>query len=442
MARIYDVHPLPHAPNFKAHPLCVYFYMPKQAYQVIETDLQSHNGDTNPTNQKRIHSTLRSDKISLIISRSLQDLEKNYGYSKEKTAELKQLDDSLDPRRSMYIQLTNEETPAMLRIFDGSTLISKNSTPWKEGSLGDHRLPLERENPNLLLAERQREKFDSSFKAHILELGLLNVDRELRQGIELLFSHVTHEIDRHYNQYQFRANKSIEVLEKLDLMIYAQTKKKKVPIFEKYGFKSVLQANSHGEIKPYELNDDYVLMYFKASDFVKQYYSHKKFVNKRKQADDFDQKKEDNYYKVYSEQLTRLNKIRIKLDTFEDMQREAFKIFQKYALARSQAGETLPRKDLLIDFFEEYYVFIQSIPKEKRHKNWSQIHMLLLECFERGNPFDALYILALSLDKSFGVGHLSNSYSQGDFDQFINTPYRHFKLIFPSEPSMVFSFDQ
>jgi hypothetical protein len=100
----------------------------------------------------------------------------------------------------------------------------------------------------------------------------------------------------------------------------------------------------------------------------------------------------------------------------------------------------LLRRQKAIEFLEGFFRLTNSIPENLRHKNWSNMRTLLLECLEQNNPLDGFYYFSRSMDQVTGSQDRQIQISDQDRMAFEREVPRNISLIFPSEPTMKLNF--
>lgn len=407
--------------------MCEMAFLPSGAFEIVETR-HEFEGSKTTSKQARYMSAKRSKLIDPIVNQVLDDWVDDRDFTSEQKRLLWGRDQSLDPRRTQYIQLQTDGHNAMLRIFDGSQTVLAGGDVWKDATNSDYRTPIELSAPGFILPEHRSHK-------PLVELSLLNVDRALRKGVETLLSYVAGKLDMNYNNHEFRTLGRINTIAAREMMVYAQTRANRVEILKRYGFQPVLAVNSQGVIEPFQVSPNLVLMYFKADEFIRRYYHESSFAEtKTEKPPREDQAKRDADNAKMREHITRLENDKMPIRNIQDVANEFTKVFQYYVAARAMTGGwNEVRKSVTIQFFEDYYRLIASIPEPLRGNNWLNLRNGVREMLSQANPQMALYYFAR------GSSGLAAQASPEDFARFYATPAEAFKLGTPTKPGIVLS---
>lgn len=437
ITRIYEAHPPSRAPHGNSNPICSDVFATDPKMQIVETTLRQGPQGSEPT-QVRTESDTRSAKIDPVVDRVLKDWTQDRDYTPEQASMLQQRDQQLDPRRTTYISFEAEGHVAIVRIFDGSHNVLKGGTEWPAASETSSLTPIEIGRPGYKLPERiWQEQYGRP--SYMWELGLVDVNREIKNGVETIFSGVAKKLDLHYNNHDFELLSDLKTITSRQMIIYAQTRANRLNIFKKYGFQPTLVADRNGEIKPFEVAPNLVLISMKAEDFLKRFYSPKLFAEAKKQESQYNQTETEINQKKIQEYIRKIDSRRIHLTNQHDISQEALKVFKTYVQLRMTPGRSDLRKNMAIDFFESYLTMLNSIPTQYRHKNWVNLRNLTIEVMGYPSPFDALYYFSNSMD-NVGKGR-KFELSNADQERFLNSPPpRRFDLLFPTEPTLNLNF--
>jgi plasmid stabilization system protein ParE len=427
VTRIIDAHPPSRAPDYKIN-RCSELFFPNPELQIVETSMVFNPYGDMHSSQNRFESTKRSPEVDQVVERAINDWVQDRDYTPEQAQMLLKRDRELDPHRTSYIYFEHDNRVAIVRIFDGSDHVLKGGTEWFSASHSTDTMPIEMTRPGFHLPD--------AFK---WELGLVDVNREIKNGVETIFNGVSKQLDLHYNNHDFVHLNSTKALEKKNMMIYAQVRTNRVEIFKKYGFTPTLAVDSAGNIKPFEVAPNLILISMKAEEFLRRYYSPKQYADTKTSKLPMDEADAQENLKKVREHLLEVDSRRIKLTTMTDIENESMRVFKIYLQARSILGKSEQRKDLIIDFFESYLPLINSIPPQFRHQNWQNMRNLTIEVMGHGDPFDAFYYFSSAMD-SMGIGQ--TKVSPELFQKFISTPPpRHIPLVIPSEPTLRMRYD-
>jgi hypothetical protein len=411
---------------------------PPEPFQTVHTTHFFDRGTFGNGVQERFHGTTRSPLIGPLVDRVLKDWVESRDHTPAQQALLKARDEALDPRRTIYIHLETEGHPAILRVFDGSTEVLRGGTLWPEASASPARTPLEiGAGESYQLPERVWSQKYQGRPAYVWELGLLNIDRQLKLGVETAFSEVARLLDLHYNDLEFNTHGTVGSLSRKNMVIYAQTLKHKVGLFSKYGLKPVWAVDSAGNVSPFEVAPRMVLMSIKAEDFIRMHSSGRKFVRQKGQADPHS---EENYQKNHRQHIAYMNRIdsaRIPLFSLQQVAAEADATFRMYVIARRLRGEGPERDQLIIAFFERYLRLVNSIPEKLRHEKWSNLRNLLRDLIGNNPPSYALYYLENSIRKIGGQDRVIN---QGSYLDYLQNIPQHMEMLVPTQPTLNMKF--
>lgn len=432
LTRIFTAHPPSMSPTTPKN-LCSEVFIPNPKMQIIETTLREGNIGSEAT-QIRTESDTRSAKIDPVVDRVLNDWTQDRDYTPEQAQMLFYRDKQLDPRRTTYISYEAQGAVAIVRIFDGSSKVLKGGTEWPSATESSSWTPIEIGQPGYKLPERiwSEEGIKPSF---IWELGLVDVNREIKNGVETIFNGVAKELDLHYNDHNFVHLNDLKSITSKNMMIYAQTRANRLSIFRKYGFQPTFIVGPNGEVKPFEVAPNLVLISMKAEDFLSRFYSPKLFAETKKQDSKYNQTQAEANLKKTREYLSKIDARRIKIETQQEIAAKALEVFKLYVTLRTTPGKHDQRKNLAIDFFESYLVMINSVPLKYRHKNWQNMRNLVIEVMGQYSPLEALYFFSKSIDS---IGKPNRAHvSEADLESFMHTaPPRRFDLIFPTEPTL------
>jgi len=176
---------------------------------------------------------------------------------------LKLTDSERDPKRTTYLGFayTTErydplnldiegESFSGLRFFDGSTVPLFQNRPNHLISKETRHLTFEPdlETMGFRLPERVIEELTGR-PSYIFEIGLLNVERDIHNGLSTLLKNTTRFIDAHYNYGLFSVRRSLTEIERIGPVFYVSCKKAHVRIYEEYGFKLVESLELNGPVR-------------------------------------------------------------------------------------------------------------------------------------------------------------------------------------------------
>lgn len=418
-ARIIEAHPIPRAPRRT----CQDLFMGDGSFQTVDT-LYTQNEDAK---QKRILSPKRSESIEPIVRKVLNEWVAGRDYTAEQAEMLWGRDQALEPRRTTYFHLENEGQSAILRVFDGSNTVLSGGTVWDEASASNNLSPLEINAPGFVLPEHRNGN-------PFWEISLLNVDRGVRSGVDVLLGHVGDKLDLHYNDKEFSLLGSTKTIESRHMMIYAQTRMNRVEIFKKYGFQPVMVSDANGISRPFEITKNCVWMYAKAEDFLRQHYRVHLHIRGKRDERGNDQADRAAYQKDRNkirEHIERIENSPLNLRTPNEAMAEFQKVFQIYLQVRLTTGQSAERRDRIIDFFESYLRLLSSLPPEMRDaRGWVNIRNVTRECLSQSTPFAGLYYFSKAMNQASGAVTETSDADQMRFYSVI--PNSEFKLILPT----------
>lgn len=406
-----------------------------ETYQVVQTIFKRNGTQVDEPIQQRFVSTRKTPMAISTVNMALEIWVKDFGYSKEQAQYLKNRDAQLSPQRTIYVNLESDGKPAIVRVFDGSTEMLRGNVPWKEGSRTSYLTPIELSSSNgFILPERIWEKNNPQRPAYVWELGLLTVDPQLTKGLETAYSIIARSLDLHYNGSEFGAMGKLSSLEKKNMMIYAQTRPENVAKFARHGFRPVLIADQQGQISPFQVTTNLVLIYIKAEDFIKQHYDGKIFVHQKNEESIYQDKKYKSNKEKAKEHIQEVDRRRVQIRNIQEFEQEARKVMRYYIEARYQLGQPLLRREFAIRFIEEYLTIVNSLPSHIRHENWQNLRTLVLEALSQNNPLDGLMYLSFSFDKVAKSDQTNFEFNEEAIKKFNSVAPDLINLPFPTNP--------
>jgi hypothetical protein len=315
-----------------------------------------------------------------IRERILSEWVQGRGYTLEQAESLRKIDDGLDPARTSYFSFEDNQGH-----FNGVRLIDGSSKPLAHGEFRNEistqsaKFPFEDSlaKQGYLLPERQLE--DQTGKpAHLLSIGLLNVDRHFQKGADSLLRNISHlYVDRNYNNFQFRLSGDVSKIKENNLQIYIICRPTHVQIYESFGFYQVLDSRNRHSIKT---NEGLHLMKISGADFLKRYFLAAGEPHERNKEDQWNYSNEEKSHQSMINFISYLKSQAYNLKNERTHIRETFKLSQIYSLLEQNSAlfldgqmsaflkafgllnqvETKIQKDLYKKFFERLYVYMYS----------------------------------------------------------------------------------
>ena len=204
-------------------------------------------------------------------------------YTTEKIAELRETQDARDPMRTTVMGFAHEGWFADplntnlthlnfsgARIFDGSTRPLMNGLLSREVSPSTKELTFERDlrDQGFILPERAIEEITGR-PAHIMEVGLLNIERNYRNGAQALLGLLAREVvDPNYNSGNYNLLRNLDILARNNLVLYVINRKANVRINERFGFDLVYDTRTQ---QPVRTSQGYFLMKMSAVKLMELY---------------------------------------------------------------------------------------------------------------------------------------------------------------------------
>ena len=435
-ARIIEAQPIP----WMGSRACFKAMSNPLEFQIVES-IHNFSGvrTEEPTQSRRI-TTERAPEIDPIVERVLKDWVDQRDFTADQAKLLAARDNQLDPRRTSYVHLETDGRPGIVRVFDGSSEVLSGGKKWIEASEASSTTPIEIGAEGFVLPERK----NPNRPAYLVELGLLDVDRQLKAGVETALSHVAERLDRDYNDGEYFIFGRTKLIEQRAMMIYAQTRPNRVAPFQKYGFEPVMTTDAGGASVPFEVSRNLVLLKMTAGDFLKVHLTGKAFAGlKRDPAEPFDPAKVAEFRRVVAERVEHIEKRILPIRSFDDVQKVGRSIFELYLTARLLKGRSLERARAAQAFIDGYLMMVNSIPAHLRNPDWVQARNLAREMHVLNTPFKALYAFSKAMDRAAVGEEADLAYRRISEEQFVQgaQPVSRIKLFIPSQPMPVFYAD-
>ena len=178
------------------------------------------------------------EKLVGLVEQTLKYWESTGFYTKDQIKYLREVDESLPPMRTHYIEIAHKDAIASIRIFDGSSDVWSGPLPWYGMRTEQMFTPIERKY-NVAFIERGPVKH-----SYVVELGLLGNPKIFENGVDAVFSNVANWVDSTYNNQNYRAFGDLTQLEQINFQIYGVARPKLVPYYEKLGLMPVMRFPS------------------------------------------------------------------------------------------------------------------------------------------------------------------------------------------------------
>jgi hypothetical protein len=304
----------------------------------------------------------------------------------DKIPNLAKLDSELSPLRTSYIFFeTSAEDRAGLRMFDGSTKVFKSFEEWPRASETDHRLPIERLDPDLKLPERENPN------SYVVELGLLDVTQNVSQGMRWVFSKAAFALDDHYNNGEFVNFGRTNVADKLKVKVYAQTREEQVATFERFGLKPVLDSNG----APTRLRTGLILLSANAGDFISKNYLHQHIPSLKNEPGQraWSESNFREQAKLHHEDMRRLESLPLDITSPHELPEMRAAMIRLLSSARTFPAYSQAQGERLVLFLRTYFRVVNAMPPGLRAKNWNSIKRTILHAMSQSDPQAAYLVL-------------------------------------------------
>lgn len=364
----------------------------------------------------------RPEAFNQIADKILKSWSQIHAYtSAENITILQQRDRNLDPMRLAYFNFENEMGESIgIRIFDASDIVYRQSRPWKEVDPVTSQAPLEISKPGFQLPGR-----DSKKPFFALELGLLNADPGLARGTEFAFTQVAEFLDVHYNGSEFTFFGHTEKAEKLNMMVYAQTRSHQVAFFEKYGLKPIIQKLEDGSEAPIEVTPGMILIGATTKDFLHRNFGKRIFANSKGSSGKPAEINMQEMIKHNQEYLRKIDQKRMTFTNLADYYTIAQKLHYLLSVAKEDPLYSETQGQRLTIFFQLYLETINSLPESLRdQESWENLRTIILYSLTQSDPQAAYY---------YFYTNMIRNHSQITFDAKAE---KKFFQIFPLLPSI------
>ncbi|MCB0378025.1 MAG: hypothetical protein KDD33_05995 [Bdellovibrionales bacterium] len=207
-----------------------------------------------------------------LVERALRFWQQSGHYKESDIQNLRELDKSLPPIRTHYIEIRYKEETATVRIFDGSENVQMGPIPWFRVPGGEAaRSPIER-----LYNYRFPER-DQSPSPFIVELGLLGNPKTFINGVDAIFHSVAQFIDSTYNNGNYLAFRDLSLIASRNLQVYGSARPQLVDHYRPFGYEPVLQKGPTGAMEPVVFKNGMHLLKVSGVDFLKRHMDKKLF---------------------------------------------------------------------------------------------------------------------------------------------------------------------
>jgi hypothetical protein len=356
--------------------------------------------------QNRESTMGRTDRVNSVTAGIFKDWVEVHGYTTaDKAQNLVRLDRELSPMRTTYISYeTSAEDRVGIRIFDGSTRVLKSFEEWKRASQTDHRLPIERLDTDLILPERKNEN------SYLVELGLLDVTKNVSQGMRWAFSKVALYLDYHYNDGDYLNFGRTQISEKLGATVYAQTREEQVVLFGRFGLKPVLDA----EGKPIRLKTGLILLSASAGEFVRLNYIHQHIPDLKGQ-EPFPEAMIREQMKYHHQDMQDLESKKVRIGSLAELQDVRGALIRVLQSAKTDMPYSEKHSMRLVLFLRTYFQVINSVPESWRGPHWRKVRRSILHSLQQADPQAAYLVFWINLQAS--LGNMPSSINGADMEK-------------------------